>query len=224
MPKKKQTFNYPKIEESSSEKKEKKKSRFKSKEKKPETKSNKLDIEDKEKYKQNSYNKESNYDKEKNLEMKEKNKDLINKFYVTEKEEKENIEKEFEEYKKEDDIIIEIDNNLDLEKDTENDIQEDLTKGEEINDKKLLGISDSEVNEDQIKEEKTLNNNTNPFIKEENKIKFNEDIEIFSEEEKEEKETEEKENEENIKNKLQATNKLCIIDSKFIEAEGKIIL
>ena len=131
--------------------------------------------------------------------MKEKNKDLINKFYATEKEEKENIAKEFEEYKKEDDIIIEIDNDLDLKKETENDIKEDFTKGEEINDKKLLGISDSEVKEDQIKEEKTLNNNTNPFIKEVNKINFNEDIEILSEEEKEEKDMEDKENEENEK-------------------------
>ena len=156
--------------------------------------------------------------------MKEKNKDLINKFYATEKEEKENIAKEFEEYKKEDDIIIEIDNDLDLKKETENDIKEDFTKGEEINDKKLLGISDSEVKEDQIKEEKTLNNNTNPFIKEVNEINFNEDIEILSEEEKEEKDTEDKENEENEKKELQETNKLYTIDSKFIEAEGKINL
>ena len=121
-------------------------------------------------------------------------------------------------------LLLKIDNDLDYEKDTENDIKEDFTQGEEINDKKLLGISDSEFNEDQIKEEKTLNNNTNPFIKEENKIKFNEDIEILSEEEKEEKETEEKENEENEKNELQSTNKLYIIDSKFIRTERKINL
>ena len=143
--------------------------------------------------------------------MKEKNKDLINKFYVTEKEEKENIEKEFEEYKKEDDIIIEIDNNSDLEKDTENDIQEDFTKGEEINDKKILGISDSEIKENKLKEEKTLNNDTNPFIKEENKRKFNGDIEILSEEENEEKETEEKENEKITYIKCLKRNKLLSI-------------
>ena len=61
---------------------------------------------------------------------------------------------EYEEYKKKDDTIIEIDNILEFEKEIENDIKEDFTKGEEINDKKLLGISDLEVKEDQIKEEK----------------------------------------------------------------------
>ena len=119
--------------------------------------------------------------------------------YNTEKEEKEYLEKEFDEYKKEDDINIELDNNLELEKETENDIQEDFTKGEEINDTKLLGISDSDIKENHLMKEKTLNNKTNPFIKEENKIKYNEDIELLSEKEKEEKELEEKENEEKEK-------------------------
>ena len=82
-------------------------------------------------------------------------------------------------------------------------------------------MSDSEIKENKLNEEKTLNNDTNPFIKEENKSKFNGDIEILSEDESEEKETEEKENE---KNDLQATNKLYKIDSKFIETEGKINL
>ena len=72
--------------------------------------------------------------------------------------------------------------------------------------------------------EKTLNNKTNPFIKEENKIKYNEDIELLSEKEKEEKEPEEKENEENKKNDFQVNNKLYTIDAKFIETEGKINL
>ena len=55
MPKKKQTFKYPKIEDSSSEKKsiKKKKSSSKSKEKKYVNKSNKIDLEDKEKLKKN---------------------------------------------------------------------------------------------------------------------------------------------------------------------------
>ena len=70
----------------------------------------------------------------------------------------------------------------------QNDIQEDFTKGEEINDTKLLGISDSDIKENHLMKEKTLNNKTNPFIKEENKIKYNEDIELLSEKEKEEKE------------------------------------
>ena len=191
MPKKKQALKYPKVEESSFEK-EKKKSKSKNKKKKTETNSNKIDLENKEKNQKNICNKECDSDKEKNIEKKEKNKTLISKFYATEKEEKENLEKEFEEFKNEDDIIIEIDNNSDHEKCTDNDIREDFTKGEEINDKKLLGISDSEIKENQVKEEKTLNNDTNPFIKEENKSKFNGDIEILSEEENEEKETEEK--------------------------------
>ena len=72
--------------------------------------------------------------------------------------------------------------------------------------------------------EKTLNNKTNPFIKEENKFKCNEDIEILSEKEKEEKEIEEKEKEENEKNDLPLINKLYTIDAKFIETEGKINL
>ena len=81
-------------------------------------------------------------------------KNLVNKFYATEKEEKEILEKEFEEYKKEDDTIIEIDNTLKLEKDTENDIKEDLTKGEEINDKKILGMKLSENKETWKKKKK----------------------------------------------------------------------
>ena len=121
-------------------------------------------------------------------------------------------------------IKIEIDNNLELEKETENDIQEDFTKGEEINDTKLLGISNSEIKENDVMKEKTLNNKTNPFIKEENKIKYNEDIELLSEKEKEEKELEEKENEEIEKNDLPLIDGLCAIDAKFIETEGKINL
>ena len=42
---------------------------------------------------------------------------------------------------------------------------------------KLLGISDSEIKENDVMKEKTLNNKINTFIKEENKIKCNEDIE-----------------------------------------------
>ena len=64
---------------------------------------------------------------------------------------------------------------------------------------KLLGISDSEIKENDVMKEKTLNNKTNPFIKEENKIKYNEDKELLSEKEKEEKELKEKENEGNEK-------------------------
>ena len=225
MPKKKQTIKYPKVEESSSEKKSKKikKSKSKNKENKTAYNSIKIELDNKEKNKIIIDNIESE-SFEKNIEINGKNKIVVNKFYTIEKDEKITLETEYEEYKKEDDTIIEIDNILEFEKEIENDIKEDFTKGEEINDKKILGISDMEIKENKVKGEKTLNNFSNPFIKEEYKSKFNEDIEIITEEEKEEKENEEKEKEENEKNALEGNNKLCTIDSQFIEAEGKINL
>ena len=75
MPKRKQTFKYSKVEESSSQKlpKKIKKSKSKSKEKKTESESNKIELENKKKYKKIIYNKESQSHTEKNIEMKGKN-------------------------------------------------------------------------------------------------------------------------------------------------------
>ena len=207
MPKKKQTIKYPKVEESSSEKKSKKlkKSKSKNKENKTAYNSIKIELDNKEKNKIIIDNIESE-SFEKNIEINGKNKIVVNKFYTIEKDEKITLETEYEEYKKEDDTIIEIDNILEFEKEIENDIKEDFTKGEEINDKKILGISDMEIKENKVKGEITLNNFSNPFIKEEYKSKFNKDIEIITEEENEEKENEEKEKEENEKNALEGNN------------------
>ena len=165
---------------------------------------------EKQRKKNNNSKKKEGYSKN-NKEVEIENENYV---YKLEEEEKYIMEEQFKKFKEEDlDIFENETENINLENtENENEIKEDFTKGIELNDYKLLGKTSSDNLQKEEKIENSLNNATNPFIKEENKSKYYENIEIIDE----------KENEENELDELDSKNKLYIIDSNFIEQEGKI--
>ena len=133
--------------------------------------------------------------------------------------EKNLLGKEFIEYIKEDEFTDlkndKITNNEHI-NESANDIKEDFSKDIIINDfnniSKLQEEEKIENNIDTKYDNKpSLNNETNPFIK---TMTLNKDIEIISEASSEESEKEENKDKDNS----------YIIDSKFIDEEGKIKL